>query len=174
MNVTRVWLFVLLFLSLLSAQSDLVAQVLLRLPELRSAPGGRISIPVTLSDIGTEKVSAFEFVVSCDTSVLQLEGVEQQGTLSDKLLMLSNNRVAPYNKGRMKVACASAYPISHDGVLVKILARLTAKRGTSVVELSNVVLNAGKPASKLISGLVSTRSGPKKAAGGSRDSARFH
>jgi hypothetical protein len=134
--------------------SSLTAQVQVRLPEMTAQAGNVITIPVTIGDLGSEKVTAFEFVVSCDTTVVRLSGVEQGGTLSEGLTMFANNRVRPYGPGRMKVVCASAEPIQGKGVLVKIIAEAANRAGSTGVLLTNVVLNAGKPEVRSVNGLI--------------------
>lgn len=155
--LTRSWSFtaalVLMFLSTMS----LIAQVRVSLPNVTSTPGRIFTIPVSVGTIEEEKITAFEFVVSCDTSVMKLLGVEQKGTRTEGLMMLSNNSVVPFNKGRMKVVCASAYPISGDGILVNLLASVESKEGKSPIELSDVTLNAGNPASILTNGSITVR-----------------
>jgi hypothetical protein len=134
--------------------SALAAQVQVRLPEMTVEAGTVITIPVTIGDLGNEKVTAFEFVVSCDTTVIRLSGVEQGGTRSDGLTMFANNRVRPFGPGRMKVVCASAEPILGRGVLVKIIAAASNRAGSTDVILSNVVLNAGKPEVRGVNGSI--------------------
>jgi hypothetical protein len=136
---------------------DLAAQVLVSLPKLTVSPGKKITIPVTVGNIGKEEITAIEFVISCDTSVVSLLGVEQKGTRTEGFMMISNNSVAPCYKGRMKVASASASPISGDGVLVNISASVAAKQGKSLIQLSNIVFNAGKPESKHVDGTITVR-----------------
>src|SRR3990172_12920558 len=84
----------------------LPAQIRVALPEVSVHPGTQISIPVRIGELAGEKVTAFEFVVSCDTNIVLLQGVDQRGTLSEGLTMFANNRVAPFGRGRMKVVCA--------------------------------------------------------------------
>lgn len=110
-------------------------------------------VPVTIGELTGEKVTAFEFVVSCDSNIVVLKGVAQKGTLSEGLTMFANNRVAPFGRGRMKVVCASAKPLSGNGVLVNILASARKKNGTTPLKLTEVVLNAGKPAIETIQGV---------------------
>jgi hypothetical protein len=155
--LTKPWTVLTGFLLLFSIHLDLPAQVLVSLPKLTASPGKKITIPVTIGNVGKEEVSAVEFVISCDTNVVSLLGVEQKGTRTEGFMMLSNNSVAPYNKGCMKVVGASAFPISGNGILVNISARVAAKEGRTLIQLSNTTLNAGKPESKLIDGMITVR-----------------
>ena len=124
--------------------SGLLSQVNVRLPEVAAQPGSGMSIPVNVDDLTGKKVTAFELVVACDTTVVQFKGIDQKGTLSEGLTMFANNRVAPFSAGKMKIVCASAQPISGAGVLVKIVANVRIK-GTTALALSDVVMNAGVP-----------------------------
>jgi hypothetical protein len=132
----------------------LSAQIGVTLAEVKARPGTEFSIPLKIGDLTGEKVTSFEFVVSCDTNMVQLLGVDQEGTLSEGLTMFANNRVAPFGRGRMKVVCASANPLSGEGVLVKILARARGKNGRATLKLADFVLNAGKPAVETTAGVV--------------------
>lgn len=131
----------------------LAAQIRVTLPEVSARPGAHISIPLRIGELAGEKVTAFEFVVSCDSNIVALEGVDQKGTLSEGLTMFANNWVAPFGRGRMKVVCASANPISGNGVLVHILALARKRSGTTRLKLTEFVLNAGKPAVEAIHGV---------------------
>jgi hypothetical protein len=137
--------------------STLSAQIQVKLPEMTAQAGSELSIPLMIGGLGGEKVTAFEFVVSGDTSIVRFTGVEQGGTISEGLTMFANNRVRPYNAGRMKVVCASAEPIKGKGVLVKILATVGKKAGTCPLVLTNVVMNAGKPEARPINGLIRSK-----------------
>jgi hypothetical protein len=122
----------------------LLSQIIVRLPEVVARPGSDVSIPVNVDDLTGKQVTAFELVVVCDTSVVQLKGIDQIGTLSEGLTMFANNRVLPFNAGRMKIVCASARPIAGAGVLVNIVASVR-KRGRTTLSLSDVIMNAGVP-----------------------------
>ena len=153
-RINRLWPFFVAFFLLLLLHGDLVAQVLVSLPKLTVSPGKKITIPIKIEHVGKEEITAVEFVISCDTSVVSLLGVEQKGTRTEGFMMISNNSVAPCYKGRMKVASASASPISGDGILVNVSASVASKVGKSLIQLSHVTLNAGKPESKPVDGVI--------------------
>lgn len=166
----RVHLIALVFAVVLPTR--IVAQVEVRLPDLRERPGSSLAIPLVVGDLTGKNITAFEFVVTCDSTVLELEGVDQKGTLSEGLTMFANNRVAPYNKSRMKVVCASARPIEGKGTLVRIMAKASKKAGTSMLSLSHVVMNAGLPQVRSIDGSVQLVKGletKKKRVSGKRE-----
>lgn len=142
--------------------ATLFCQVPINVPKLSAHPGVDLKIPLTTGDLSGQNVTSFEFVVSCDTSVLKLTGVEQEGTLSTGLTMFANNRVRPFNPGRMKVVCASAQPLSGSGVLVYLTAKTQKAIGVTQIQLSNFVLNTGTPATQITNG-VFTASVPENA-----------
>ncbi|HCA80002.1 MAG TPA: hypothetical protein DEP53_09745 [Bacteroidetes bacterium] len=144
-------------LLLMSMPAILSAQIDVILPEVNARPGAEISIPLKIGELEGEKVTSFEFVVSCDTNLVQLLGVDQAGTLSEGLTMFANNHVAPFGRGRMKVVCASAIPLSGNGVLVKILALARGRNGKAALKLSDFILNAGKPTVETTAGVVMIR-----------------
>ena len=141
----------------MSVPTILLAQIDITLPDVKARPGAEISIPLKIGELEGEKVTSFEFVVSCDTNLVQLMGVDQEGTLSEGLTMFANNRVAPFGRGRMKVVCASANPLSGNGVLVKILAIVRGKKGKAPLKLTDCILNAGKPEAQTTAGVVMIR-----------------
>ncbi|MBF8295956.1 MAG: putative repeat protein [Bacteroidetes bacterium] len=142
----------------------LLSQVNVRLPEVAARPGSDVSIPVNVDDLTGRKVTAFELVISCDTSVVHLKGTDQEGTLSEGLTMFANNSVAPFSAGKMKIVCASAQPISGAGVLVKILANVR-KSGTTTLALSDVIMNAGVPQVRTENGVLRVQASRGKKSG---------
>ncbi len=146
-------LFLLVCFLFAMSPSILAAQIRVALPEVSGRPGTDMIIPVRIGELTGEKVTAFEFVVSCDTNIVLLKGVDQKGTLSEGLTMFANNLVAPFGRGRMKVVCASANPLSGHGVLVNILASARMRNGTTPLKLTEFVLNAGKPSVETIHGV---------------------
>jgi hypothetical protein len=144
------------------SHSTILAQIQVKLPEISARAGSEISMPLTIGDLGGEKITSFEFVVSGDTSLVRFTGVDQSGTLSEGLTMFANNRVRPYSAGRMKVVCASAEPIQGKGVLVRIIGTIGNKSGSCPVILTNVVLNAGKPEARATNGFIRSKSQPSE------------
>ena len=154
----------LLFYYAIVSSPVLLSQVNVRLPEVAAQPGSGVSIPINVDDLTGKKVTAFELVVACDTTVVQFKGIDQKGTLSEGLMMLANNRIAPFNAGRIKIACASAQPISGAGVLVKILAN-ARRRGTTTLALSDVIMNAGVPQVRTENGILRVQASRGKKSG---------
>jgi hypothetical protein len=142
----------------------LLSQVNVWLPKVAAQPGSDVIIPVNVDDLTGRKVTAFELVISCDTSVVHFMGRDQEGTLSEGLTMFANNGVPPFSAGKMKIVCASAQPISGAGVLVKILANVR-KRGTTIVALSDVIMNAGVPQVRIENGVLRVQASREKKSG---------
>jgi hypothetical protein len=139
---------------LLTVWGPLAAQIPLSLPRLSANPGATVRIPVTVGDLTGTDVTSFGFVVSCDTTIIRLTGTEQEGTLSSGLMMFANNHVRPFTPGKMKVVCASARPISGKGVLVYLTGIVQKKSGSSGLQLSECLLNAGSPPARSSDGSI--------------------
>jgi hypothetical protein len=147
-------LLVIWYVSALLLPTAVKGQVEARIMSVTARQGSDIVVPLKIRNLTGMNVTAFEFVVSCDTSLLMLNGIEQKGTLTAGLTMFANNRVAPFGPARMKVVCASATALAGDGVLVNILASARGRRGNVRITLSDFILNAGTPAVKSRSGNV--------------------
>jgi len=132
----------------------LLAQVPVSLPNLSARGGSELKIPVNVGDLSGLAVTSFEFVVQCDTNVVRLSGIDQERTLSVGLMMFANNRVRPFGPGKMKVVCASAKPIVGSGVLVYLKATTSNAGLRTPLKLSNVIFNAGTPATSVTNGSV--------------------
>jgi hypothetical protein len=139
---------------LIAGSAALLAQIPVALTSVSGDPENVLKIPVKVAELTGKNVSSFEFVVSCDTTVVRLSGIDQKETLSDGLSMFANNRVRPFGPGRMKVVCASAKPLSGSGVLVYITAVIQKKGGSSPLQLSGFLFNAGIPSASTANGVV--------------------
>lgn len=150
-TVTAPWLY--LATLAVCCCSILNSQVKLASPDLVARSGSTLSIPITIGNLTELNVTGFEFIIQCDTTVVRLTGIDQQGTLSQGLMMYANNRVSPFNAGRMKVVCAAAKPLLGGGVLVKILATAKKKKnGMTALTLSKAILNSGAPEVQVTNG----------------------
>ena len=154
-NISCLFLGVILLLSPVS--TCLHAQVPVTIPKLSVLPGAVVRIPLTIGDLSGKDVTSFEFVVACDTTVLRLSGVDQEKTLSSGLTMFSNNHVRPYGPGRMKVVCASSQPLTGSGVLVYVTGVAQKQNGSSSLQLSNCILNAGTPPTSVSDGSLTVK-----------------
>jgi hypothetical protein len=147
-------LLVIWYVSALLLPTAAKGQVEARIISITARKASLAVVPLKIGNLTGKNVTAFEFIVSCDTSLLVLKGVEQKGTLTEGLTMFANNRVTPFGPGHMKVVCATATAIVGDGVLVNILVSVRGKSGKTRIALSDFVLNAGTPAVKTRSGNV--------------------
>jgi hypothetical protein len=109
-------------------------QIPITLPALSVLPGTTVNMPVNVGSVTGQNVTAYEFIVTCDTSIMSFTGVVDAGTLSSGLGPLVNFSVGLFNPGRMKVVCAAALPISGSGVLIYISAAIKNKAGSSAVQ----------------------------------------
>ena len=119
-------------------------QVSVTLPALSVLPGSSVSIPVNVGSVTGLNILAYEFVVTCDSTIMSLDGVTDAGTLSSGLGPLSNNHANGFGTGRMKVVCAAALPLSGSGPLVYINGTIKNKPGSSTVQFEpgTFLLNA--------------------------------
>jgi hypothetical protein len=143
-----------LLLALTIGSVALHSQIPVTLTSISGKPDSVLKIPVNVAELTGKYVSSFEFVISCDTTIVRLVGIDQKKTLSQGLTMFANNRVRPFGPGRMKVVCASAEPLSGSGVLVYITAVIQKKGGSSPLELSSFLFNAGNPTASTTNGVV--------------------
>ena len=154
-NIHCLFLGVILLVS--PAGGCLHAQVPVAIPRLSVLPGAVVRIPLNIGDLSGKDVTSFEFVVACDTTVLRFSGVDQEKTLSSGLTMFANNHVRPYGPGRMKVVCAASQPLAGSGVLVYITGVAQKQNGTSSLQLSNCILNAGTPLTSVSDGSLTVK-----------------
>jgi hypothetical protein len=148
---------------------NLSAQIPIGVPKISASTGTDIRIPLNVGDLTGQNVTSFEFVVSCDTNIIRLTGIDQEGTLSTGLTMFANNRVRPYGPGKMKVVCASAQPLSGNGVLVYLTGRVQKVVGDSQFQLTGLVLNTGTPGAQITNGMLTTIGNEKSKNAVSRD-----
>ncbi len=130
------------------------AQVAVTLPNPSAAPNTSITIPVNVSSLTGQNVTAYEFVAVCDTSFLQFDGIDATGILSGGASAIANNHANGYTHGNMKVVWASASPLSGSGVLINLKATTKNRGGSTPIQLTNVVFNGGTPTFTLTNGTV--------------------
>ena len=119
-------------------------QVPVTLPALSVLPGTSVSIPIVVGSTTGANITAFEFVVTCDTTIITLDGIDATGTLSTGTWsLLSNNFAGGYGQGRMKVVAASYLPLTGSGVLVYIKGTTQNKPGSSPVQFESFIFNTG-------------------------------
>lgn len=126
---------------MLSAQ-----QISVTIPATSVQPGTSVSIPVVIGPIGAANITAFEFVITCDSTIMTLDGVSNTSLPIDSTWSLvSNNLAYGYTHGRMKVVAASSSPLTGGGVLVYINGTAQSKAGSAALQFESFIFNTGAP-----------------------------
>ena len=72
-----------LVLVLVVGSGALMAQVSISIPSISVVPGETLKIPVNVGDITADSVGSYQFVVTCDTTIIRFTGVDVAGTISE-------------------------------------------------------------------------------------------
>ncbi|CAM2068466.1 PKD domain-containing protein [Sulfidibacter corallicola] len=126
----------------------LTAQVDLRLPEVVTAPGQWLSIPLETSTLSTHNVLGFSLVLTFDPEVVSLSNVVLDDTLAAPFTMVVNPQ-----PGRLIVSAAGASPLMGAGTLLRVTGHAVAD-GFSPVILERFEFNEGDPSSSLHHGSI--------------------
>ena len=135
--------FGLLFLMLAFVGGALAQQIPVTLPATSVLPGSSVSIPMSIGSVTGSDIEAFEFVVSCDTSIFSLDGADANGTLSNGWSIVTNNVAGGFGPGRMKVVAASSGPLAGSGVLLYVKGTSKGKPGLTSLHIDSFIFNAG-------------------------------
>ncbi|MFB6286500.1 MAG: cohesin domain-containing protein, partial [Candidatus Bipolaricaulia bacterium] len=127
-----------------------VADVFVSLPDTVTQTGQQVAIPVRTSDLtsqnDTPNVTSFDFEVAFDASVLDMTGVETQGTLSEGL-----DAQFGTSNGTATVAVASGQAIEGSGELIRLQADVIGS-GASPLDFNQFQFNEGTPAADTTNG----------------------
>jgi len=119
------------------------------LPDASGKIGESVMIPVTTEDLTGQNVTSFGFSVVYDADVVDITGVDDNGTLSEGMSFSVNPDVAD----TIRISAASATAIQGSGTLVNLTADYVGT-GTSDIELINFQFNEGTPADTTLNGSV--------------------
>lgn len=133
-----------------NVQSSL-AQVAVSLPELQVEINGSEEIEITVGDLSgvSNPVTAYQFTISYDPSIIEITGAISEGTLSAG----TNPTVNTGTSGEITVAWAAASALTGSGILVKLQADFLAQ-GTSNLNFTQFDFNEGDPTSSTSNGSV--------------------
>lgn len=106
-------------------------------------------IPVYVSSLDGQDVRAFQFEVNYNPDYLSYVSMQKGNVISGGFYTDANET----SSGKITIAGAGAYPLSGEGVLVKVKFKILV-RGTSSVTLSNFKFNEGSPAAVITNGTV--------------------
>jgi hypothetical protein len=135
------------------------AQLAVSIPNPSAAPNTSLMIPVNISSLTGLNVTAYEFIAACDTSFVQFDGIDVAGTISNNQGPLANNFANGFYPGRMKVVCATAFPLSGSGVLLNLKVTTKNKGGNTPIQMMGLLFNNGTPAYTLTNGSITVNAG---------------
>jgi hypothetical protein len=119
-------------------------QVTVTIPASSLLPGTSVKIPVNVGSTTGANITAFEFVITCDTTIMTLDGVDATGAITaGSWSLLANNFAGGFSAGRMKVVAASSSPLTGSGVLVYINGTTKNKAGSSPLTFASFIFNTG-------------------------------
>ena len=156
--------FVLGFVQPARAQSQV--PVLVSLPDTIAAPGETIEVPVLVSDVTGLGVRSSDLLITYDARIVTAGGVSVSGTFANR--WLAAHRVgfvegSADTTGLIDIAAATGTRIpSGAGVLLKVEFTVspTARNGqTTVLTLSEAILNDGDPATTTQNGSITVAGG---------------
>jgi hypothetical protein len=159
-DVVSIFTFLFLF-NLLTV--NIHSQIRVQLPKLNGAPNSTIIGKINVSDLTQAKVSAFQFAVYYDNSIIKITGVDVAGSLIEGNIPTIN---ADTLHGKIVVAWASANPIIGKGTLlnlkIKLLKTGLSKLTTVGEKGETFIFNAGNPAAFPLPGEIIVKDNIKK------------
>ncbi len=132
-------------------------QVSVSLPAIQGNPGSSVDIPLTIGTVTGLGVTAFQFVLTFDTAIVKVTGVDGSGTLSASFTTVPNLTYP----GQLRVASAGITPIVGAGTLLILRAQLK-NAGTSGLNFSDFRFNEGSPLAITVNGKVTVQQSNQK------------
>ena len=131
----------------------MVKDAQVKIVDTETVQGTNILVPVEISDVTGENVTAYELTVECDPEVLAFTGVQEQSTLTEGWMEADNDHINGYTPHFMKIAAADATPpLSGAGTIVYLKAQVLKSNPSTTVEIVGLMLNETviiEPTSKL-------------------------
>lgn len=128
----------------------LLGQATVTLPTVSGAPGTEKVVDITTTDLASMNVLSYQFDISYDNTVVELTGVETDGTLIDNFGSYSVN--PDIANGVIRFAWANSSALSGAGTLVKIKVKFLAVGTTTLTFGSTFQFNAGTPTATTVNG----------------------
>lgn len=139
--------------AMLMLGTNLFAQISVTLPNVVNTTGNEEIGAVTVGDLTGQNVTAFQFTVFYDDSIVEITGINTAGTLTDGLGFYSVNTNI---SGQITVAWAGPDPLSGSGTLLN-LEFLFGNIGVSALDFQNTFLfNEGTPTDTEVAGTATT------------------
>jgi hypothetical protein len=114
------------------------------LPQIESAAGKEIIVPVTVHGAAQKGVISYEFDLRYDPSVIQplVEAADVNGTASRSLSVVTNST----EPGLLRVVVYGATPINDNGVLLNLrFTAIGAPGSVSPISFERIMFNEGDP-----------------------------
>ena len=144
----------LLSVLLLTLYGQVNAQISVSLPNTNGVVNNSGTIPLSVGDLTGQGITAFQFVITYDPSIIEITDVEGTGTLSDGKLLLSNTTVS----GQISVSGASDFDYEGEGVLVNLeVTYLNA--GSTSLSIESFMFNEGSPSATASNGSLTVTDG---------------
>ena len=124
-------------------------QVSVSLPATGGGAGASIDIPLTVGTVTGLGVTAFQFVLTYDTAIVRVTGVDGAGTLSASFTTVPNLTYP----GQLRVASAGITPIVGSGTLLILKAQLK-NPGTTGLNFTDFRFNEGSPLATTTNGKI--------------------
>lgn len=128
----------------------LLGQATVTLPTVSGAPGTEKVVDITTTDLASMNVLSYQFDISYDNTVVELTGVETDGTLIDNFGSYSVN--PDIANGVIRFAWANSSALSGAGTLVKIKVKFLAVGTSALTFGSTFQFNAGTPTATTVNG----------------------
>lgn len=122
-------------------------QIEVRLPVMAASQGESVKLPITVSEFGAIPIHAYEFTLHYDPEVLEIEGAEIAGTMSEDGMQIANAKTP----GEFRFAFASVSQLGGDGLLLVLTGRALVDGG-SPLHFESFLFNEGNPEPLAIDG----------------------
>lgn len=94
-----------------------MADMIVSIPNTQAPQGGRVTVPVEVSQIAAPGIIAYQFTMSYSAAVLQFSGVSTDGTMTESWpAPMANEK----SSGSVTIGAYNATPIAGEGQLVKV------------------------------------------------------
>lgn len=125
--------------------------VSVRLAATQMIGGQSFTMPLTISPVRTtENVYSYQFTLTYNPGLLQIDGVEVRGTLSEGWVTALNTT----EPGQLTLGAMSANPLAGEGVLLHLTGVALGSTGNTTLNWSQFLFGSGTPAATVEPGQV--------------------
>ena len=133
--------------------SEATTQSTVTLPPVSVVSGATLTVPITTTDLTGLGVNSYDFTLSFDSSVLQLESLPTDNidTLSSNFTIIVNTNVT----GQISVSAFGTAPLTGAGTLLNLKFRVIGTPGaTATLNWQSFVFNEGTPIVTSVNGSI--------------------